>query len=255
MHLAYNDYGSGFPLIILHGLLGSSSNWHTLSSTVFSEHFHVFAVDQRNHGRSPHSDTFDYPSMVEDLVVFMDEHDLDRAHLLGHSMGGKTAMHFALAHPGRLDHLLVVDIAPKAYPPRHRYILDALEDLDPSAYEARQAIDAALAERVPDLVLRQFLLKNLAYDSESKTYAWQVNLSAIADQYDQINAAIENGRAFDGPTRFIRGGESDYIADDDLAHIRSLFPQADLVTIDGADHWVHSEKPEPFAEAVLTFLR
>ena len=255
MQLAHNDFGSGAPLVILHGLLGSSGNWHTLASKVFAEHFHVFTVDLRNHGRSFHHDRFDYPAMVEDLAAFMDAQGLEAAHVLGHSMGGKAAMHLALAHPRRVQKLVVVDIAPKAYPPRHLELLAALEALDPAAYGARREIDEALAARVPDRAVRQFLLKNLAYDPREKTYGWQMNLPAIARNYDRINTPVAEGPTFEGPTRFIRGSRSDYIADDDLPAIRRLFPEADLVTIEGAGHWVHAEQPEALAEAVLAFLR
>ena len=256
MDLAFKAYGdAGPPLVILHGLLGSGGNWHTLSRRAFAPHFRVFTVDLRNHGRSPHSDRFDYPAMVEDLVAFFDAHGLGAAHVLGHSMGGKVAMHIALEHPDRVDRLVVVDIAPKAYPARHLKLLDALRALDPTAYDSRNAIDQALATDVPDRAVRQFLLKNLGYDTERKQYAWQMNLDAIHARYAAVNTAIDPGPPFAGPALFVRGSRSDYVADDDLPDIRALFPQARLVTIDGAGHWVHAEQPDALAEAVLDFLR
>ncbi|NBB74409.1 MAG: alpha/beta fold hydrolase, partial [Bacteroidetes bacterium] len=139
--LFYNEYGEGHPLIILHGLLGASGNWHTLSRTVFSDYFRVLAVDQRNHGRSFHSDRHDYPAMAEDVWHLLDDLQIESTHLLGHSMGGKTAMYAALAFPDRIDKLVVVDMAPKAYPPRHAPIIEALQGLDPSDYDSRGAID------------------------------------------------------------------------------------------------------------------
>ncbi|RMF55146.1 MAG: alpha/beta fold hydrolase [Bacteroidetes bacterium] len=254
MDLFYKDYGAGPPLLILHGLLGAGGNWHTLSSRVFGEHFHVYAIDQRNHGRSPHDPVHDYPSMAADLAGFMDRHGLDRAHVLGHSMGGKTAMQFALTHPERVDRLVVVDIAPKAYPPWQIDILDALRSLDLSAYRSRAEIDVALARRVPSLPIRQFLLKNLRPDGRGG-YTWLPNLEALYRNYDKINAPIEAEAPFEGPTLFVRGAQSPYIEDGDLPAIRRLFPRAELVTIPGAGHWVHAEAPEAFAEAVLSFLR
>jgi pimeloyl-ACP methyl ester carboxylesterase len=255
MQLAYKDYGAGHPLIILHGLLGASGNWHTLSSKAFGAHFHVLAVDLRNHGRSPHSDVFDYPSMVTDLLEFMDEHGLSTARLMGHSMGGKAAMHFALAHPDRVDKLIVVDMAPRAYPPHHTTIFEALNSLDLSTFSSRSDIDEALATRITSYPIRQFLLKNLDYDRDAGRYFWKMNLGGIHRNYEHINSPLASDQTFGGPTLFIRGGTSDYIADSDFPAIHALFPLADLVTIDGAGHWVHAEKPEALAQAVLDFLK
>jgi len=252
MQLAYQRYGAGPPLLILHGLLGSGDNWHTLSRNTFSEHYEVFTIDLRNHGRSPHSDVFDYPAMVEDLVAFMDAHGLKRAHVLGHSMGGKVAMHFALIHPALVDHLIVVDIAPKPYPPHHARIFEALRALDLGAYRTRAQIDAALARQLPEAAVRQFLLKNLML--EDGTYFWKINLEGIYRNYDRINGELGVDGQFAGPALFVRGGASPYIADEDETAITRFFPAADIITIEGAGHWIHAEKPDAFAEAVLTFL-
>lgn len=254
MELYYNEYGDGGPaLVILHGLLGSSGNWHTLSRNVFSEVAHVYAVDQRNHGRSPHAEAFNYEVMADDLRGFLDRRGLASAIVLGHSMGGKTAMQAALTYPERVDALLVADMAPKAYPPHHTGILEALQRIDPTAYADRQAIDDALAEDVSSFPIRQFLLKNLHYDGER--YTWQMNLEAIAANYDAVTAALPAEGTYDGPVRFIRGARSDYVADEDLAGIKARFPRADLVTIPGADHWVHADNPEAFGEAVVEEIR
>jgi len=253
MKLFYNKYGeSGPPLIILHGLLGANGNWHTLSRTAFRKIAQVYTVDQRNHGRSPHADQIDYSTLAADLRTFIDRHELAPADLLGHSMGGKTAMQAALSYPDRVNRLIVVDMAPRAYPPEHTDLLDALARIDPEDYESRDAIDDALADDVPSWRIRQFLLKNLDYDGE--TYAWKMNLDAIRTHYDDITAAIPAGATFEGPTLFIRGGESEYIADADLEGIRERFPTAELVTIDDAGHWVHADAPEAFAQVVVDFL-
>lgn len=250
--LFYNEYGDGHPFIILHGLLGASGNWHTLSRTVFSDRFRVLTVDQRNHGRSFHADRHDYPAMAEDLWRFLDELQIESTHLMGHSMGGKTAMYAALAFPERIDRLIVVDMAPKEYPPHHASIIEALQHLDPSTYDSRNAIDDALAESIASYPIRQFLLKNLDYDGEQ--YTWTMNLDAIATHYDKINQGVETDRTYDKPTLFIRGETSDYITDDDVPAIRANFPQAEIVTINGAGHWVHADAPEAFAEVVMDFL-
>ncbi|MEF8815621.1 MAG: alpha/beta fold hydrolase [Salinibacter sp.] len=253
MELFYNQYGdSGPPFILLHGLLGAHGNWHTLSRTAFQNVARVYAVDQRNHGRSPHADAMDYPTLAADLHRFIDQNDLAPAAVLGHSMGGKTAMQTALEYTDRVDRLIVVDMAPKAYPPHHTDLLDALARIDPEAYESRDAIDEALAEDVPSWPIRQFLLKNLDYDGD--TYSWRMNLDAIRAHYDDITAALPTGATFEGPALFVRGGASDYVADEDMDGIRARFPNARLVTIDGAGHWVHADAPDALAETVTDFL-
>ena len=253
MELFYNSYGDdGPPLIILHGLLGANGNWHTLSRTALSDVARVYAVDQRNHGRSPHTSEMSYAHMAADVRGFIDRHDLGTAHLLGHSMGGKTAMQTALTYPELVDRLLVVDMAPRAYPPHHEELLEALADIDPSAYERREDIDAALAEDVPSRPVRQFLLKNLDYDGDR--YRWAMNLDALRAQYDALNAALPAEGSFEGPTLFVRGGHSDYVSDADLPGIRDRFPNARLVTIDDAGHWVHADAADAVADVVVDFL-
>ena len=254
MDLHYQAYGDGFPLLILHGLLGASGNWHTLGRTRFGKHFRTFALDQRNHGRSPHSEAFGYDVMAEDVADFMAQRDLDAAHLLGHSMGGKTAMRAALEHPDQIEKLVVVDIAPKAYPPHHEPIFAALRGLELSAYESREAIDAALAEDIASWPVRQFLLKNLSLDGQGG-YTWQMNLESIYASYEAISGAVDVEGIFEGPALFVRGANSDYVADDDLAAIHENFPRASLETIEGAGHWVHADQPEAFADVVLDFLQ
>ncbi len=254
MQLHYKKYGEGSPLIILHGLLGASGNWHTLATHSFGERFATYTVDQRNHGRSPHSEVVGYAAMAEDVCAFMDREDLSSACLLGHSMGGKTAMQVALAYPERVDKLVVVDIAPRAYKASHREILDALQALPLGQYGSRQEIDQALARRISSSPIRQFLLKNLVYDKEAGVYSWQMNLEALDRGYEEINAAVGNGKAFDKPVLFVRGGQSDYITEEDEAGIKKLFPKAEIATVPGAGHWVHAEVPQAFAEVVLAFL-
>jgi len=173
--------------------------------------------------------------------------------MLGHSMGGKTAMHMALAHPKRVDRLIVVDIAPKAYPPGHLEILEALTELDPSAFGSRSEIDAGLARRIPSYPIRQFLLKNLRHDGPGK-YSWQMNLASITENYDAIRDRVYAAGIFEGPTLFIRGGASPYIDNTDLPEIRRLFPAAEVITVPGVGHWVHAEAPEAFGRIVLDFL-
>jgi pimeloyl-ACP methyl ester carboxylesterase len=253
MHLFYRVYGDGFPLLILHGLFGSSGNWHTLASKAFSPYFRVFTLDLRNHGQSPHDARLDYPAMADDVRVFMDAQGLEQAHVLGHSMGGKTAMQLALTWPERVDHLVVADIAPRAYPPRHDHLLAALASVDLSAMPNRTAVEDVLARQIPETGVRQFLLKNLEYQP-AQGYRWKMNLAAIQAHYDRLNAAPDAAGVFDRPTCFLRGGRSDYIRTEDHPRILQFFPQAEVVTIPEAGHWIHADAPQIFAETVLRFL-
>lgn len=253
MDLFYKQYGENRPpLVILHGLLGASGNWHTLSRSVFSDVATVYTVDQRNHGRSPHADRFDYPAMAEDVRALIQQEAGGSATVLGHSMGGKTAMQLALTHPDVVDRLIIADMAPRAYPPHHRPLIRALQALDLAAYDSRSAIDDALADDVPAYPIRQFLLKNLDYDDGR--YTWQMNLDVIAEKYDHINAPITSDRTFSKPTLVLRGEHSDYVTEADVQHIRTLFPNAESVTLPGAGHWVHADAPDAFASAVVDFL-
>jgi pimeloyl-ACP methyl ester carboxylesterase len=250
--LHYKVYGAGPPLIILHGLFGSSNNWHTLSGQL-GEHFLVYAVDQRNHGQSPHSEEFTYGAMAEDLERFLADRGLGRSSILGHSMGGKTAMEFALRFPQKVEKLIVVDIAPRAYGRSHDEILGAMVSLDLASYKSREAIDGALQNRIPDERVRQFILTNLKRLSGGH-YVWKINLEVLRAKYDEVTKTQVSAVPFPGPVLFIRG-DSDYIREDDRALISRLFPHATLRSIPGAGHWVHADAPEEFFRVVLEFLQ
>jgi len=252
MQLQFQSYGSGKPLIILHGLFGSHDNWQTLSRR-FAERFQVFALDQRNHGGSPHSPEMNYQVMAEDLIHFMATHHLARAHVLGHSMGGKTAMQAALLHPDKIDKLVVVDIAPRAYSPRHGQIFEGALSLDPAAFQTRAEMEAALAPSIPEKTVRQFLLKNVTRDPNG-AFRWKMNLKDIFKNYDRLSEALPADDSFEGPTLFIRGELSRYIREPDLELIRRTFPHFQMQTIKNAGHWVHSEQPQAFHDAVMDFL-
>ena len=253
MQLHFQSYGHGNPLILLHGLLGSLENWHSVSQKLAVD-FQVFAVDQRNHGRSPHAAELSYELMVHDLERFLVNHRLSAVHLLGHSMGGKTSMKFALTYPDLVAKLIVVDIAPRAYPPYHRQILDAMLSLDLSSCKNRHEMDAQLAQTIPDLRLRQFLLKNVKRDAAG-VFHWQINLPAIDANYPRLNEALADRRTFAKPALFIRGERSDYIRNEDINLIQTLFPAAEYSEIAGAGHWVHADAPETFLRKVREFLQ
>lgn len=253
MLLHHESYGQGPPLIIMHGLLGSLDNWRTMGKKL-GAHFRVFAVDLRNHGRSPHSDDLSYQLMAEDLKEFMDLHSIDAACLLGHSMGGKVAMRFAVLWPERVDKLVVADIAPKTYELRHSEILNALVSLDLERFSDRMEIGGALLEIIADQAMRRFLLKNLARDNMGNL-TWRMNLKSIVRNYGEIVAGIGGEDSCHAPALFLRGAESDYIGKEDMSLIKRFFLHARLVTIPNAGHWLHVDAPEEFHTAVLDFLQ
>lgn len=252
MNLHFETVGEGPPLIILHGLLGSGENWRSMSRRLGAR-YQVFAVDLRNHGRSPHSEIFDYEAMVADLKEFTEQQALSGAMLLGHSMGGKVAMQFAAEHAESVERLVSVDMAPKAYDPSQRDLLEALRSLDLRRYKSFGEVDEALARSISEKPLRQFLLKNLSRDESGRLY-WKIHLEAIHRNYDQLARSIAPKRTFGKPTLFIRGGRSNYIEDDDVPAIRRIFPQAEIATLPGAGHWVHIELPDEFFQTVVNFL-
>lgn len=251
MKLFCRHSGHGQPLIILHGLFGSSDNWFSLAK-IFAEQFSVYLIDQRNHGQSPHSDEFNYQLLAEDLYLFIQEHHLHKPHIIGHSMGGKTAMNFAVRYPDRLGKMIVVDIVPKSYPVHHDHILDGLHGIDVTRLTSRNEADKILSEQVTEPDVRQFLLKNLYRTSEGK-FQWRVNLSAIDNHIEEIGAGMQYTGTFSGPTMFINGARSNYFKPGDETLIHSIFPKAEIITID-TGHWVQAEKPKEFAEIAISFL-
>ncbi len=252
MKLNHQVVGSGPPLLILHGLLGSLDNWLPVAQQL-APHFQVFRLDLRNHGRSPQATEFNYEVMTADLAEFIRDQNLNSVHLLGHSMGGKVAMRFAQRHPDAVTKLVVVDMSPREYPPRYDGLLDALLALDLSMFRHRSEVDMALAAAVPDKAIRQFLLKNLGRDAAG-ALNWKANLAAIRANYHRVRAALPTIPAYRGPTLFVRGGKSDYIRDEDLVLIRQRFPPAIVQTIVGAGHWVHAEAPDEFLRVTTKFL-
>jgi len=251
MKLFYRHSGQGHPLIILHGLFGSSDNWFSLAK-VFVEQFSVYLVDQRNHGQSSQSDEFNYQLLAEDLYLFIQEHHLKKPHIIGHSMGGKTAMNFAVKYPDLLSKLIVVDIVPKSYPVHHDHILDGLDAIDVNTLTSRNEADLILSRHVPEPDVRQFLLKNLYRTSEGK-FQWRVNLKAIDNHIEEIGAGMQYSGTFSGPTLFINGTRSNYFKPGDEDLIQSIFPSAQIITLD-TGHWVQAEKPKEFAETAISFL-
>lgn len=252
MRLHFKQLGRGEPLVLLHGLFGQADNWLGVAPKL-AERFHVFIPDLLNHGQSPHAPVMDYPLMAADVNEFFAAHKLERARVLGHSMGGKVAMQLTLDFPARVNKLVVVDMAPRAYPRSHDPIFAALLALDLPTFQTRGEIEAALAPAIPSLNLRRFLLKNLGRDAQGKFF-WKMNLRGLAENYARLCEALPGGRQFAGPTLFLRGGKSDYITAADEVEIRQIFPAAEFQTIATANHWVHADAPAEFVRRVLDFL-
>ena len=252
MKLNFRTMGSGQPLIIMHGVFGSSDNWQTLGK-VFAESQAVYLVDLRNHGNSPHSDTFDYDVMVEDVVELMDDQGISQAHILGHSMGGKVAMHLATQNPDRVGKLIVVDIAPKYYAPHHQQIFEGFHSVDLLNLNNRKDADDQMSLVITNMGVRQFILKNLERRKDG-SFGWKLNLSAIEAAIEKVGAGMEANVSFDGPSMFIAGSKSDYITQEDHTLIHDYFPTAQIEVVAGAGHWVHAEKPKELGALVIEFL-
>lgn len=254
MKLYFREIGETGPvLVILHGIFGSSDNWLTISKTIAAQGYRILAVDQRNHGQSPRGDDHDYPSMAADLREFLLDHNLEKPVLIGHSMGGKTVMQYAMTYPGTFDKLVVVDIAPKQYPVHHAELVRGLTSIDLATINSRGDADAALAAYEPSLTVRQFLLKSL-YRTDDGNFAWRLNLPVIERELHDVGGELTNPQIVTEPTLFIRGSESPYILDEDIPAIRQLFPHVRVETIQGASHWIQAEKPDEFVKTLLSFL-
>ena len=255
MKLYFRQTGDTGPaLVILHGIFGSSDNWLTISKTLAAQGYRVFALDQRNHGQSPRGDEQDYQSMAADLHEFILDHQLDHPILIGHSMGGKAVMQYAMLYPNTYDKLVIVDIAPKFYPVHHADLIRGLNAIDLSTLKSRTEADALLSPYEPSLTVRQFLLKNL-YRNEQGQFAWRLNLPVIERELHGIGEELTNPRIVTEPTLFMRGSESPYILDEDIPGIKRIFPNAQIETIQDAGHWVQAEKPAEFVQTLLKFIR
>jgi esterase len=253
MKLAFRKIGNGRPLFILHGLFGSSDNWQTLAKR-FAESFTVYLIDLRNHGHSPHSDEFSYELMSNDLLELINEEHLEKVSLLGHSLGGKTAMFFTVAHPDRVEKLIVVDIGPKKYPVTNQYVVDALDKFDPQNLASRKEAETLLSQYIDEEGTKQFLLKNLYWDDNQKLQ-WRFNFPSLKANIKAVGDATPiPANPMDLPVLFLKGDKSDYIFPADVKLMKNMFPNAQLEVISGAGHWVHADQPQAFSDAILKFL-
>lgn len=253
MELHYRTLGEGSPIIILHGIFGTSDNWQTFGKQLADE-YQVYLLDQRNHGLSPHSDAFDYSLMSEDLHEFIQHYQLKSPTIIGHSMGGKVAMFYAVSYPEEFEKLVVVDIAPRSYPLHHQHILDAMSAVDLTSATSRSEVEEQMKPFLPDRGVRQFLMKNLKRE-DNNSFSWKLNLASIRDNIKNVGVAVEPAASVEKPALFVRGENSDYIRTEDELLIKEIFPQASVVTIKNAGHWVHAEQPEALYQTLKKFLQ
>ena len=254
MTLYSNIEGQGQPLLILHGFLGMSDNWKTLGTQYADAGFEVHMLDLRNHGRSFHSEEFTYTSMAQDIYDYCTEHHLQKIDLIGHSMGGKVSMFFAMAHPEMLNKLVVADIAPRYYSPHHQDIMAALNAVDFTKQPSRSDVDDIMAQYIPDFGTRQFLMKSL-YWVETGQLGFRFNLAIFNRKLDQVGEALPQNAVYTKPTLFLRGAKSGYISEKDEQDIARHFPDSKIETIANAGHWLHAENPKEFYEKTMAFFK
>ncbi|WP_434575936.1 alpha/beta fold hydrolase [Riemerella anatipestifer] len=248
----YGGELSATPLLVFHGLFGMLDNWGGFGRD-FGEVMPTHLIDLRNHGKSFHSENMSHDDLAEDILNYMSTHNLQKVNLLGHSLGGKAVMQFAIKYPEKVERLIVVDIAPKSYPPHHQGIIKALQTVDFDTVSTRQEVEEHLAQYIKEKPVIQFLAKNL-YWTEAKKLNWRFNLVTLAEKYgDFVGNAVKFG-VFEGETLFIGGALSNYILPQDEFLIKQQFPKAKIIKISNAGHWVQAENPKDFAAVVKEFL-
>lgn len=254
MKLFYRKYGEGQPLIIMHGLFGQSDNWNSLAKHFGEQGLEVYTVDLRNHGLSPHSDEWTYKAMSDDIHELINDLNLEKVILLGHSMGGKVAMQYAIDEPGKLDKMIVADMSPRFYPLHHESVIKGLNAVDLSAMKTRKEVEEILSTYISDHGTKQFLLKNI-YWKENGQLDWRFNLKVITEKIAQIGEATPTDSVSEVPSLFIKGENSNYIQEEDEKLISHIFPHSMFETVADAGHWIHAEKPKEFFECVMKFIK
>ena len=251
MKLNFKNIGEGDPVIILHGLFGSLDNWMTMARKL-GDSYNVFLVDQRNHGKSPHSDEMDYTAMAQDLAEFIDDHNIKNPKLIGHSMGGKTIIQYAMMQPEIIDRMIVIDIGFKSYPMHHQKILAGLNNLDLPTLESRSQAEERIAEFIDEKAVQFFLLKGL-YRKPEGGYGLKFNLPSLEENMNNILAEI-NGEPSHVDTLFVRGALSGYIVEDDYEQIALRFLNSKIETVENSGHWIHAEQPEQLKSLILDYF-
>ncbi|WP_304232174.1 alpha/beta fold hydrolase [Jiulongibacter sediminis] len=252
MNLYFRRIGEGKPLIVLHGVFGSSDNLYTVSKKLAEKDLTVYTLDARNHGQSPQNDELTYEAMAADLDEFLTKEGIENPVIMGHSMGGKTVMQYAQRYDN-FEKLIIVDIAPRFYPTHHDHIIAGLNAIPINEIQSRKEAEEIFEEYVPSFAERQFILKNI-YRTDDGNYAWRINVPVISANIHEVGSEIISDRLIEKPVLFIRGGESSYITDADFKSIQKGYPNAEMITIEGANHWVHATKPMEFIKAVEDFV-
>ncbi len=248
----YGEDQSGTPLLVMHGLFGMSDNWGSFGRE-FGEKIPIHLIDLRNHGHSFHDDDMSLSAMVEDLEAYIQHHELQEVDILGHSLGGKVAMQYATSKSTNIRKLMIVDIAPKAYPPHHQKILEALAAVKIGGLSNRKEVEEQLRRYLDEAGVIQFLLKNV-YIKEDRTLDWRFNRKTLTEKYTEfITVGVEPG-VYDGETLFLSGEKSNYILEEDYPMIKEMFPNSKIKTVPKAGHWVQAENPKAFNELVAQFL-
>ena len=253
MHLFSRNIGEGQPFVVLHGVFGSSDNLFTVCKKIAESGFKVFMVDARNHGQSPRSELFNYEVMAADLDDFLNENNIQNPILMGHSMGGKTVMTYAQTYTN-FSKIIIVDIAARFYPTHHNHILAGLAAIELDKITSRKEAEDVFSNYVSDFGEKQFILKNL-YRTDSGGFDWRINLPVISKEIYQIGDEIMLTKTVQEPALLIRGSDSSYVTDTDFEIFKAAFVNSQLITIDGANHWVHATKPAEFIEAILEFSK
>ncbi|ADQ18464.1 alpha/beta hydrolase fold protein [Leadbetterella byssophila DSM 17132] len=253
MKLHFRKTGEGKPLVVLHGVFGSSDNLHTVCKQIGEAGYEVYMVDARNHGQSERGEDFNYQVLAQDLDEFLSEQGLDKPFLLGHSMGGKTVLYYS-QHYVNYSGLILVDIAARGYKRHHDHIIQGLQAIDPKAITSRKEAEEIFSQYVTDPGERQFLLKNL-YRTDDGAFDWRINVPVLAANAGEVVANIELAKEVDVPLLLMRGGASNYVRDSDFDEVKAYYPKAELLTVPGANHWVHATNSTGFVSGVLNFLK
>lgn len=252
--LNYKIIGQGPPIIILHGLFGMLDNWLNIAKMLEEAGYMVILLDQRDHGRSEHTNDFSYPLLANDLLHFMEENWIHEAILIGHSMGGKTSLQFVADHDSMISKLLIIDIGKKTYLGGHKDVFEALFAVDIDKIHTREEVQIILMDHLNSIGTVQFLMKNLTRRKEGG-FEWKMNLPLIFNNYNNILKEINFLHPVYTETLFIRGGKSDYITDEDWPEIQKTLPFAKLSTINDAGHWVHADQPVELFNKIIDFIK
>lgn len=251
--LNYKTFGEGEPVVFLHGLFGMLDNWQTIAKKVADAGYMVYLVDQRDHGKSPNTEEFNYPVLAEDLYEFLMDEWVHQAVIIGHSMGGKTAMQFANDHSDIVKKLIVIDIVPKTYLGGHEDVFQALQSLDLPNIQDREDIYNVLKLALHDEGTVQFLMKNINRSKEGG-FELKMNLPLLYESYDQILKDIRFSSPLNMPTLLVKGANSSYINNEDVEQFKKTFVESSFVEIPNAGHWVHADQPDLLVEKILEFL-